>query len=158
MTGLYHNSRRLSGEIEKSCHAAYVSMDELLERVDILTDHTPYSPAPHCLLGAKQIAKMKPTAILFNTARGGVIDDVALLAVLKQGTIAGAGLDVFENEPALHPYFQELFHVVLTPHIANSSESTRRRMAMLAAENRVVALTTGQPPNLLIDPARLPKK
>ena len=131
-------------------------MDDLLARADILTVHTPYSPATHHLLGAGQFAKMKPGAILINAARGGVVDDVALLAALKQGKLVGAGLDVFENEPKLHPDFLALSNVVLTPHIASSSEATRRRMAMLAAENLVAALTTGKPPNLLIDPARLP--
>jgi lactate dehydrogenase-like 2-hydroxyacid dehydrogenase len=153
MTVLYHNSRRLSAEVEKSCHAAYVSMDELLARADILTVHTPYSSATHRILGAAQFAKMKPGAILINAARGGVVDDAALIESLKRGPIAAAGLDVFENEPALHPDFLKLTNVVLTPHIASSSEATRRRMAMLAAENLVAALTTGKPPNLLPPPA-----
>jgi phosphoglycerate dehydrogenase-like enzyme len=115
--------------------------------------HTPYSPATHHILGAAQFAKMKPGAILINAARGGVVDDAALVEALKRGTIAAAGLDVFENEPALHPDFLRLTNVVLTPHIASSSEATRRRMAMLAAENLVAALTTGKPPNLLPPPA-----
>jgi len=153
MTVLYHNSRRLSAEVEKDCHAAYVSMDDLLARADILSVHTPYSPATHHILGAAQFAKMKPGAILINAARGGVVDDAALVEALKRGTIAAAGLDVFENEPALHPDFLRLTNVVLTPHIASSSEATRRRMAMLAAENLVAALTTGKPPNLLPPPA-----
>lgn len=153
MTVLYHNSRRLSGEVEKSCHAAYVDMDELLARADILTVHTPYSPATHHLLGSAQFAQMKPGAILIHAARGGVVDDTALIEALKHGPVAAAGLDVFENEPALHPDFLKLTNVVLTPHIASSSEATRRRMAMLAAENLVAALTTGKPPNLLTPPA-----
>src|SRR3989344_814876 len=99
ITVLYHNTRRLSEEVEKSCHAAYVSMDELLARADVLTVHTPYSPATHHILGAAQFAKMKPGAILINAARGGVVDDAALIEALKQGALAGAGLDVFENEP-----------------------------------------------------------
>lgn len=153
MNVLYHNSRRLSAEVEKSCHAAYVGMDELLARADILTVHTPYSPATHHLLGAAQFAQMKPGAILIHAARGGVVDDTALIEALKHGPVAAAGLDVFENEPALHPDFLKLTNVVLTPHIASSSEATRRRMAMLAAENLVAALTTGKPPNLLTPPA-----
>jgi gluconate 2-dehydrogenase len=153
MSVLYHNSRRLSAEVEKSCHAAYVGMDELLARADILTVHTPYSPATHHILGSAQFAKMKPGAILINAARGGVVDDTALIEALKHGPVAAAGLDVFENEPALHPDFLKLGNVVLTPHIASSSEATRRRMAMLAAENLVAALTTGKPPNLLSAPA-----
>jgi phosphoglycerate dehydrogenase-like enzyme len=128
-------------------------MDELLARADILTVHTPYSPATHHILGAAQFAKMKPGAILINAARGGVVDDAALIEALKRGPVAAAGLDVFENEPALHPDFLKLTNVVLTPHIASSSEATRRRMAMLAAENLVAALTTGKPPNLLQPPA-----
>ncbi len=153
MTVLYHNTRRLSAEVEKSCHAAYVSMDELLARADILTLHVPYSPATHHIMGARELAKMKPTAILINAARGGVVDDNALVEALKRGTIAAAGLDVFENEPRLNPEFLKLKNVVLTPHIASSSETTRRNMAMLAAKNLVAALTTGNPPNLLNPPA-----
>jgi len=149
MTVLYHNTRRLSAEVEKSCHAAYVSLDELLARADILTIHLPYSPATHHIMGARELAKMKPTAILIHAARGGVVDDAALVEALKRGTIAAAGLDVFENEPALNPEFLKLDNAVLTPHIASSTETTRRRMAMMAAENLVAALTTGHPPNLL---------
>jgi gluconate 2-dehydrogenase len=149
MTVLYHNTRRLSAEVEKSCHAAYVSMDELLARADILTLHMPYSSATHHIIGAAQLAKMKNTAILINAARGGVVDDQALIEALQQGRIGGAGLDVFENEPKLDGRFLGFTNVVLTPHIASSSETTRRNMAMLAAENLVAALTTGKPPNLL---------
>lgn len=149
MTVLYHNNRRLSVEVEKNCHAVYVSRDELLARADILTLHTPYSPATHHLIGAEELSKMKSTAILINAARGGVVDDTALVEALKKRSIAGAGLDVFENEPRLNPEFLKMKNVVLTPHIASSSETTRRNMAMLAAENLVAALTTGKPPNLL---------
>ncbi|MGA9031889.1 MAG: D-glycerate dehydrogenase [Sulfuricaulis sp.] len=153
MTVLYHNTRRLSEEVEKSCHAAYVSMDELLARADILTLHVPYSPATHHIIGAAQLAKMKNMAILINAARGGVVDDQDLIEALQQGRIGGAGLDVFENEPKLDQRFLGFKNVVLTPHIASSSETTRRNMAMLAAENLVAALTTGKPPNLLNPPA-----
>ena len=153
MTVLYHNTRRLSAEVEKSCHAAYVSRDELLARADIVTLHLPYSPATHHIIGAAELARMKSTAILINAARGGVVDDAALVEALKRGTLAAAGLDVFENEPTLNPEFLKLKNVVLTPHIASSSETTRRHMALLAAKNLVAALTTGQPPNLLNPPA-----
>ena len=149
MTVLYHNTRRLSAEVEKSCNATYVTMDELLSRADILTLHMPYSPATHHIMDAGKFARMKPGAILINAARGGVVDDAALIDALQRGAIAGAGLDVFENEPALSPEFLKLTNVVLTPHIASSSETTRRNMAMLAAQNLVAALTTGKPPNLL---------
>ena len=149
MQVLYHNRSRLSPDIEKACNASYVSQDELLARADFLTIHTPYSKDTHHMMGAKELAKMKPSAILIHASRGGVVDDAALITALKQGQLAGAALDVFENEPALNPEFLALKNVVLAPHIASSTSATRRGMAMLAAQNLVAALTTGRPPNLL---------
>ena len=146
---LYHDVRRAHPEIEQACRASFVSKEELLSRADVITLHVPYSPATHHLIGRAELKKMKPTAILINASRGGVVDDEALIEALRSGTIAGAGLDVFENEPKLNPQFIHLKNVVLTPHIASSSRATRHRMAMLAAENLVAALTTGKPPNLL---------
>src|SRR4029434_2613898 len=96
-----------------------------------------------------ELKLMKPTAVIVTSRRGGVIDDAALLAALKSGVIRGAGLDVFENEPKLNPEFLELKNVVLAPHIGSSTETTRRAMAMTAAENAVAALTGKTPPNLL---------
>jgi len=151
MTVLYHNRRRIDPKIEQSLNARYVSLDDLLARADILTLNVPYTPETHHLIGAAELARMKPNAILINVARGGVVDDRALVEALKQGRIAAAGLDVYENEPRLLPEFLELKNVVLAPHIASSTESTRRRMAMMAAENLVAALTTGKPPNLITD-------
>ena len=90
---------------------------------------------------------MKPAAILINTARGGVVDDVALIAALKAKQISGAGLDVFEGEPALHPDFLTLDNVVLTPHIGSATRATRLGMARLAAENLMAALAGKAPPN-----------
>jgi gluconate 2-dehydrogenase len=124
-------------------------MDELLARSDILTIHVPYAPSTHHLVGAAELAKMKPGAILIHAARGGVVDDAALVAALKSGRPAGAGLDVYENEPSLNPGLIGLPNVVLTPHIASSSAATRHAMALLAAQNLVAALTIGKPPNLL---------
>jgi len=149
MTVLYHDTQPADAATERSCNAAYVSMDELLARADILTIHVPYAASTHHVVGAPELAKMKPGAILIHASRGGVVDDAALAAALKSGRLAGAGLDVFENEPALNPEFLTLKNVVLTPHIASSSEATRHAMAMLAAQNLVAALTTGDPPNLL---------
>ncbi|HLF24625.1 MAG TPA: D-glycerate dehydrogenase, partial [Burkholderiales bacterium] len=149
MTVLYHNRNRVDAAIERSVNAAYVSFDDLLARADILTLNVPYSPATHHLIGAAQLACMKPSAILINVARGGVVDDVALVAALKQGRIAAAGLDVYENEPKFLPDFLALKNVVLAPHIASSTEATRHKMAMTAAQNLVAALTTGKPPNLV---------
>jgi lactate dehydrogenase-like 2-hydroxyacid dehydrogenase len=149
MTVLYHNRTRLDAATEQTCNASYVGFAELLERCDILAVLTPYSAATHHLIGAAQLARMKRSAIIINTARGGVVDDDALIAALGSRRIAAAGLDVFEGEPAFDRRFLTLDNVVLTPHIASASAATRRRMAMLAAENLVAALTTATPANLV---------
>ncbi len=149
MKVIYHDVRRAAPEVEQACRASFVSKDELLAKADIVTLHVPYSSATHHFIGKQELEKMKPTAILINASRGGVVDDAALISALRSETIAAAGLDVFENEPKLHPGFLELKNVVLTPHIASSSRATRLRMAMLAAQNLVAALTGKTPPNLL---------
>jgi lactate dehydrogenase-like 2-hydroxyacid dehydrogenase len=149
MTVLYHSTRPAEPEVERACNATYVGKHELLARADILSLHVPYTPATHHLIGGPELAMMKPGALLINAARGGVVDDAALVAALAGGRLAGAGLDVFENEPALNPDLVTLPQVVLTPHIASSSAATRHAMALLAARNLVAALTTGNPPNLL---------
>ena len=146
---IYHDIQRAASEIEQACRANFVTKEELLAQADIVTIHVPYIPATHHLIGKQELDKMKHTAILINASRGGVVDDSALIEALRSGTIAGAGLDVFENEPKLNPGFLKLKNVVLAPHIASSSRNTRFKMAMLAAQNLVAALTTGNPPNLL---------
>lgn len=149
MTVLYHNRRRVDVAIERDVNAQYLGLDELLARADIVTLNVPYTPETHHLIGAAQIALMKRAAILINVARGGVVDDRALAAALKDGRIAAAGLDVYENEPAFLQDFLALKNVVLAPHIASSTESTRHKMAMMAAENLMTALTGGRPPQWL---------
>ncbi len=149
MTVLYHSTRQADPDVELACNPTFVSKDELLARADILTIHVPYAPSTHHIIGSPELAMMKPGAILINAARGGVVDDAALVLALTSGRLAGAGLDVFENEPALNPALVGMKNVVLTPHIASSSAATRHAMAMLAARNLVAALTTGKPPNLL---------
>ncbi len=149
MTVLYHDMSRADGETERQCSATYVTSDALLASSDILSIHVPYSPATHHLVGAVELGKMKRGAILIHAARGGVVNDGALVEALRSGHLGGAGLDVFENEPALNPAFLSMKNVVLTPHIASSSEATRHGMAMLAAQNLVAALIIGNPPNLL---------
>jgi lactate dehydrogenase-like 2-hydroxyacid dehydrogenase len=146
---LYYSRQRVSEDIERACQARHATLDELLAQSDIVTIHTPYSSVTHHLIGAKELARMKPGAILIHAARGGVVDDAALISALKRGPLAAAGLDVFENEPRLNPEFLALKNVVLAPHIASATTRTRHRMAMLAAESLVAALTTGKPPNLL---------
>ena len=154
MRVLYHNRKRVAEEIERKLNASWVSLDQLLREADFIVLQVPYSPATHHLIGADELAKMKPGAILINSTRGGVVDDAALIAALRNGTIRAAGLDVFENEPNLNPGFLELDNVVLAPHIGSSTEATRRAMAMTAAKNAVVALTGGIPPNLINPEAR----
>ena len=147
MKVIYHNRKRVSPEIETRVNAAHMSMDELLAQSDFIILQMPYSPDTHHLIGAAQLAKMKPTAILINSTRGGVVDDKALIHALKTGVIRAAGLDVFEGEPKLDRGFLELKNVVLTPHIGSSTEATRRAMAMTAAQNLVAALSGQKPPN-----------
>jgi len=149
MPVLYYNRTRLVPALERECNARHATLDELLAQSDIVTLHTPYSADSHHLIGAAQLAQMKKTAILIHAARGGVVDDVALITALNSGTIAAAGLDVFENEPKFNPEFLKLRNVVLAPHIASATTNTRRNMAMLAARNLVAALTGARPPNLL---------
>ena len=109
----------------------------------------PYSAASHHLIGATELALMKPTATLVNIARGGIVDDAALIAALRAGQIAAAGIDVFENEPAFNPEFLTLKNVVLTPHIGSATVPTRHAMAYCAADNLIAALSGSRPPNLL---------
>jgi len=149
MRVIYHNRSRLDAGTEQRLNAAYVSMEQLLEQSDFVVLQVPYSPATHHLIGEAQLRRMKPSAILVNTARGGVVDDAALVRALKDVTIRGAGLDVFENEPALNPGFLELKNVVLLPHIGSSTDTTRHAMAMTAAKNLVAALSGDRPPNLV---------
>ena len=151
MKVLYNNRTRLDAAEEASIGAAWVERDRLLRESDFVVVMTPYSPATHHLLGAAEIAKMKPTAILVNSSRGGVVDDAALVEALRARRIAGAGLDVFEGEPKLDPGFLALPNVVLTPHIGSSSRATRLRMCQTAAGN-LRAVLEGRPPAHLVNP------
>ena len=149
MRVIYHNRQPLDAETEAACNAIYMGMTDLLKQADFVVLLVPYSPETHHLIGAEALSRMKKSGILINIARGGVVDDRALIAALKDGTIAAAGLDVFENEPKLNQGFLTLKNVVLTPHIASSSAATRKRMAMTAADNLIAALTGKRPPNLM---------
>lgn len=144
MKVIYHNRSRLTPDLEAQCKASYVSRDELLAQADHLVLVLPYSKEAHHAIGAAELAKMKPTATLVNIARGGIVDEAALVQALKNGTIAAAGLDVFEEEPKVHPALLEVPNVVLTPHIGSASIPTRKAMANLAADN-LIAFFSGQP-------------
>lgn len=149
MRVIYHNRQRLELDQEAACAATWVDKPTLLREADFLVLMLPYSPATHHAIGAAELAAMKLTAHLINVARGGIVDDNALIDALGNGRLAGAGLDVFENEPALDPRFAGLSNVVLTPHIGSSSRATRLAMAMCAIDNLVAALAGQRPPNLL---------
>jgi gluconate 2-dehydrogenase len=144
MQVIYHNRSRLSAELESHCQARYVSITELLQQADHVMLVVPYSAESHHTIGAPELALMKPTATLVNIARGGIVDDAALAKALQEGSIASAGLDVFEGEPQLHPELLKCDNVVLTPHIASATVKTRKAMAQLAADNLVAYLTRGQ--------------
>jgi glyoxylate reductase len=148
MKVIYTDAQRAPAEVERALKAEFWEMNALLAESDFISVHVPLLPETRRLLDAPKFKRMKPTAFLINTSRGPVVDEGALVAALEGGQIAGAGLDVYENEPSIHPGLKRA-NVVLAPHIASASLETRTKMACIAAEN-VVALFTGrQPPNIL---------
>jgi len=157
MRVLYHNRSRVPKAVEKALGAKYASMEKLLGQSDFVSLNLPYSPEAHHLIGAAQLAKMKPTAVIVNAARGGIIDDAALIQALKERRIAAAGLDVFEGEPNFDPGFLGLDNVALVPHIGSATRATRNAMAALAVKNLTAALSGKRPPNL-INPEAWPKR
>ena len=145
MNVAYHNRSRLPAETEAELGARYVSKDDLLREADHLVLVLPYSAESHHCIAAAELALMKPTATLINIARGGIVDEDALAAALREHRIAAAGLDVFEGEPRVNPALLALPNVVLTPHIASATMPTRVAMATLAADNLIAALTGAKP-------------
>ncbi|HOB67868.1 D-glycerate dehydrogenase [Ottowia sp.] len=145
MQVIYHNRSRLPEGDEAEVKARYVSKEELLKTADHVVLVVPYSKESHHTIGAAELALMKPTAVLVNIARGGIVDDMALAAALREGRIAAAGLDVFEGEPKVHPDLLACTNVVLTPHIGSATVPTRKAMANLAADNLIGYLTQSKP-------------
>lgn len=139
---LYSNRSRAANEAELG--ARFVGRDALLAEADHVVLVLPYSAATHHTIGERELGLMKPTATLVNIARGGIVDDAALARALKEGRIAAAGLDVYENEPALNPALLDAPGLVMTPHIGSATRSSRVGMAMLAAEN-LIAFIEGRP-------------
>jgi gluconate 2-dehydrogenase len=160
MRVIYHNRSRLEAITERECNAEYVGRDDLLRAADFLVLVLPLTAQSRHAIGAAELALMKSSAILVNIARGGIVDDAALVEALSGGRLAGAGLDVFESEPALHPLLPTLDNVVLTPHIASASVDTRRAMTSLAVDNLIAAMgcgpNAGRPPNV-VNPETLGK-
>ncbi|HEX4236302.1 MAG TPA: D-glycerate dehydrogenase [Caldimonas sp.] len=160
MPVLYHNRSPLPDDVAAALGARYVSRETLLAEADHVVVVVPYSAESHHLIGAAELALMKPTATIVNIARGGVVDDAALAAALRAGRPAAAGLDVFEGEPSVHPELLTLANVVLTPHIASASLPTRRAMANLAAENLICLLdpAPGRTPPTVVNPEVLARR
>jgi glyoxylate reductase len=146
---LYTDAVRAPAEVERELGAQFVDKERLFREADFVTLHVPLLPETHHYVSSKELKLMKKTAHLINASRGPVVDEVALVQALRERWIAGAGLDVYENEPQLAPGLTELDNVTLAPHIASASVETRMKMAVMAATNLVEALQGRRPPNLV---------
>lgn len=142
---VYQSRSEIDPAIAAELDARRVDLDELLAVSDVVSLHCPYGPATHHLIGAEQLAAMKDSAFLVNTARGPIVDEAALAAALRDGVIAGAGLDVYEKEPQVHPDLLTLDNVALLPHLGSATVETRTAMAMLAADNALAVLSGERP-------------
>jgi glyoxylate reductase len=143
---VYAGRRRSEAAVEAELGARFLDLAELLGTADVVSLHVPLSAETRHLIDARRLALMKPTAFLINTTRGPVVDEAALAEALRAGTIAGAGLDVFEREPEVHPGLLELETAVLVPHLGSATIETRTAMAVLAAENALAVLRGEAPP------------
>ncbi len=148
-TRILYNSRRPNPELEAELGAERKPLRELLSESDFVSLHVPLAEKTRHLIDREAFKLMKPEAILVNTSRGPVVEEAALEEALREGKIAGAGLDVYEDEPAVRPGLLELENVVLLPHIGSATRDSRSRMAAMAAENLIAMLTGGVPPNCL---------
>ena len=150
MRVLYHDAVRAAAEVERELGLEWVeTKEELLQQADFVTLHVPLLPETRHLISRAELSWMKPTAYLINASRGPVVDEAALAEALERKQIAGAALDVFENEPTIHPKLVQQPTVLLAPHIASASVETRTRMAVMAAENVVAVLSGRRPANLV---------
>ncbi len=149
MRVIYTKRSRLDAEAEQALNATRVDKEALVRESDFLSLHSPLSPETEHAFGATEFKAMKSTAILVNTSRGAVVDEPALARALKNGDIAGAGIDVYEKEPAIHPELMECENAVLIPHLGSATHATRARMAEMAAESIVTYLQGGMPKNVV---------
>ncbi len=149
MPVLYSSRQPIPSEAERALHARFASLEEVLRQADFLSLHVPYTPQTHHLLNTETLALMQPSAYLVNTARGAIVDEAALVAALQAGRLRGAALDVFEDEPRIHPALLQMEQVVLAPHIGSATRETRARMATTAASNILAHLRGETPPNLV---------
>lgn len=146
MSVVYHNRRPVAPDVAAELGARLVTFDELLATSDVVSLNAPYTPETHQLIDAAALARMRPDAFLINTARGKLVDEGALVDALRAGALAGAGLDVFADEPNVHAGLLELENVALAPHIGSATVETRTAMAILAARNAVAVLAGDEPP------------
>lgn len=146
---LYHDAHPVGKEEEQNLGLRYKKLDELIREADFVSLHVPLTPDTKHLIGEKELNMMKETAYLINTARGPVVDEKALVKALQDKVIAGAGLDVFENEPELTPGLDKLDNVIIVPHIASASVETRTKMAVMAVENILARFKGDNMPNLI---------
>lgn len=144
---LYHNRQRLSADTEAELCARYVDFETLLAESDVLSLHCPLNDETRHRFGAAEFAAMKPTTVFVNTTRGPVVDEAALAHALQEAQIFAAGLDVFENEPTIHPELMACENALLLPHLGSASQATRARMAGMAADNIIAVLGSEAPPN-----------
>ncbi|MDQ6691226.1 MAG: D-glycerate dehydrogenase [Candidatus Dormibacteraeota bacterium] len=149
MRVIYYDEQPATGEVEKEFAATRVDLYRLLSEADFVSVHVPLTDATRHMFSTEQFATMKPTAVLVNTSRGPVVDEIALAEALRTHQIFAAGLDVFEREPAVHPELLKLDNVVLAPHIASASVRTRSLMSEVAARNVITGVRGGRPPNVL---------
>ncbi len=145
----YYARRRASESVERDLTAEFVDRETLLRQSDFLSLHVPFTPETRHAIAASEFALMKPSAFLINAARGPIVNEEDLVSALRGGRLAGAGLDVFENEPQVHPALLTMENVTLLPHIGSATAETRLRMALLACENLLAGLRGQRPPNLL---------
>jgi len=146
---LYTDAVRAEESVERDLKVTYVDKDTLLRESDFVTLHTPLLPETRHYISTRELNLMKKTAHLINTSRGPVVDEKSLALALEEKRIAGAALDVYENEPKIHPALLKLENVVLLPHIGSASVETRTKMATMAVENCIAALSGKKPPNLV---------
>jgi glyoxylate reductase len=151
MKVLYNDEFRPPPEKEAELKVTYVSLEQLLRESDFVTLHVPLMPSTKHLIGKKQLEMMKRTAVLINTSRGPVVDEKALVAALKSNVIFAAGLDVYEDEPALAPGLAGLDNAIIPPHIASATFDTRTKMATMAAGN-IVSFFKGERPSNIVNP------
>jgi len=147
MRTLYWTPRRKPGAEEREAGLTYVPYDELLAEADFVSVHAPLTAETRHLVGERELRLMKPTAFLVNTARGPIVDEKALVRALKAGRIAGAGLDVYENEPEVEPELIAMKNVVLTPHLGSAMRELREAMANIVVDNILAVLEGQRPPN-----------